>query len=74
MRPVVNRRKLWLICIIGGTLGSSFTVSNGPFSLTESIAFSLFSAIVGAVFLGLGYLLIVYLLGNYSTVKRKVRK
>ena len=70
MKPVIHLRKLWLITVIGGVLGSGITVTNQAFSFNESVSFSLFSAIEGSILLGLGYLLFVYILENHFSVRR----
>ena len=70
MRPVIHLRKLWTIIVIGGILGSGITITNQAFSFSESVNFSLFSAIEGSILLGLGYLLFVYILENHFAVRR----
>lgn len=70
MKPVTHLRKLWIITVIGGFLGSGITISNQAFSPGETVNFSLFSAIECSILLGLGYLLIVFILENHFTVRR----
>ena len=70
MKPVIHLRKLWLITVIGGVLGSGITITNQALSFSETVNFSLFSAIEGSIVLGLGYLLFVYILENHFTVRR----
>ncbi len=70
MKPVIHLRKLWIITAVGAFLGSGITIKNQAFSLSETVNFSLFSAIEGSILLGLGYLLFVYILENHFTVRR----
>ena len=70
MRPVIHLRKLWAIIVIGGILGSGITITNQALSLSETVNFSLFSAIEGSILLGLGYLLFLYILENHFSVRR----
>ena len=63
MKPVISLRKLWIMTAVGGILPVLGSVAN-----QASVNF--FSAMEGAIALDLGYLLVVYVVENYFTVRR----
>lgn len=66
-KPQVRIRRIWIIAAIGAVLGLG-AGGNTPYGYLN---LNPVNGIMTAVLLPLGYLLVVYLLGNFFTIRAK---